>query len=96
LVNSSFINEQNRLESEFNIISAVVTELSKQVEQAKLQVSKDTPVFSTIKEAVIPNYRDSPKRTKIVIIYTLIGFIISTLFFLIKKPVSQIIQEVIN
>ena len=49
------INEKNKLEAEFQIINAVVTELSKQVEQAKLQVKKDTPVFSTIKEAIIPN-----------------------------------------
>ena len=96
LVNTLSINEQSRLESEFEIINSVVTELSKQVEQAKLQVSKDTPVFSTIKEAVIPNYRDSPKRTQIVIIYTLIGFIISTIFFLINRPIYQIIQEVVK
>ena len=63
LVNSLIINEQDKLEAEFEIINAVVTELSKQVEQAKLQVNKDTPVFSTIKEAVIPNKRSSPKRT---------------------------------
>ena len=46
--------------AEFGIINAVVSELSKQVEQAKLQVTKDTPVF-TIREAVIPN-KKSPKK----------------------------------
>ena len=38
--------------------------LSKQVEQAKLQVTKDTPVFSTIKEAVIPNKGQVQKEQK--------------------------------
>ena len=74
LVNSAIINEQDKLEAEFEIINAVVTELSKQVEQAKLQVKKDTPVFSTIKEAVIPNKRSSPNRIQLVIFFGLIGF----------------------
>ena len=48
-VNTFVINEKNKLDAEFQIISSVVTELSKQVETAKLQVTKDTPVFSTIR-----------------------------------------------
>ncbi len=93
-VNSFVINERNKLEAEFQIISAVVTELSKQVEQVKLQVSKDTPVFSTIKEAVIPINRTSPKRTQLVIIFGFIGLIISTGFILIKDLLSDFFNEV--
>ena len=81
-VNSFVINEKDKFEAEFQIINAVVTELSKQVEQAKLQVTKDTPVFSTIKEAVIPNKRTSPKRTQLVIIFGFIGFILFLIFVL--------------
>ena len=94
LVNSLFINEQNKLEAEFNIINAVVTELSKQVELAKLEVSKNTPVFSTIKEAVIPNTKDSPYRAKIVIIYTIIGFIFSITYVLILEPLKRLLKEI--
>ena len=75
-VNSFVINERDKLEAEFQIISAVVTELSKQVEQVKLQVSRDTPVFSTIKEAVVPIARTSPKRTQLVIIFGLLDFLL--------------------
>ena len=63
-VNSFVMNEKSKLEAEFQIINSVVTELSKQVEQAKLQVIRDTPVFSTIKEAIIPTGRISPKENK--------------------------------
>ena len=96
LVNSLIINEQSKLEAEFEIINAVVTELSKQVEQAKLQVNKDTPVFSTIKEAVIPNKRSSPKRTQIVIISGLIGFLISITYVSLSKPIKKLFFEIIN
>ena len=93
-VNSFVINERDKLEAEFQIINAVVTELSKQVEQVKLQVSKDTPVFSTIKEAVIPIKRTSPKRTQLVIIFGFIGLVFSTGFILIKDILFDVFNEV--
>ena len=95
-VNSFVLNEKNKLESEFQIISAVVEEISKQVEQAKLQLKKDTPVFSTIQEAVIPIKRSSPKRTQLVIIFGFLGFIISCISILISDPLKNIIFEVRN
>ena len=95
-VNSFVINERDKLDAEFQIISAVVTELSKQVEQVKLQVSKDTPVFSTIKEAVIPINRISPKRTQLVIIFGFIGFILSSIFILINESIKNIFLEIKN
>ena len=95
-INSFVLNEKNKLESEFRIISAVVEELSKQVEQAKLQLKKDTPVFSTIQEAVIPINRSSPKRTQLVIIFGFVGFIISSLVVLVREPLKNIFLEIKN
>ena len=94
IVNSSVINEQDKLEAEFNIINAVVEELAKQVEQAKLQVKKDTPVFSTIKEAAIPNSKTSPENFKLIIIFTFIGLLISSVFVLVKDYFSRIYFEI--
>ena len=85
LVTSSVINEREKLEAEFQIINAVMIELSKQVEQRKLQVSEDTPVFSIIKEASMPVKRSSPKRTQMVLIFGFIGLVISILYTLVKS-----------
>ena len=93
LVTSSVINEREKLEAEFQIINAVMIELSKQVEQSKLQVSEDTPVFSIIKEASMPVERSSPKRTRMVLIYGFIGLLASILYTLIKRPVIEIMKE---
>ena len=95
-VNSFVLNEKNKLESEFQIISAVVEEISKQVEQAKLQLKKDTPVFSTIQEVVIPVRRSSPKRTQLVMIFGFLGFVISCISVLISKPLKNIFFEIRN
>ena len=94
LVTSSVINEREKLEAEFQIINAVMIELSKQVEQRKLQVSEDTPVFSIVKEASMPVKRSSPKRAQMVLIFGFIGLIASISYTLTKSPVAQILKEI--
>ena len=94
LVTSSVINERDKLEAEFQIINAVMIELSKQVEQRKLQVSEDTPVFSIIKEASMPVTRSYPKRTQMVLIFGFIGLVASISYTLVKSPVTQILKEI--
>ena len=94
LVTSSVINEREKLEAEFQIINAVMIELSKQVEQRKLQVSEDTPVFSIVKEASMPVRRSSPKRTQMVLIFGFVGLVISVLYTLYKTPVKQFLNEI--
>ena len=94
LVTSSVINERVKLEAEFQIINAVMIELSKQVEQRKLQVSEDTPVFSIVKEASMPFIRSSPKRTLMVLIFGFIGLVLSVLYILVRGHVGQILKEI--
>ena len=94
LVTSSVINEREKLEAEFQIINAVMIELSKQVEQRKLQVSEDTPVFSIVKEASMPVERSSPKRIQMVLIFGFIGLVASISYTLAKSPITQILKEI--
>ena len=94
IVTSSIINERDKLEADFQIINAVMVELSKQVEQRKLQVSEDTPVFSVIKEANMPVRRSSPKRTQMVLIFSFMGVVLSSLYTLVKAPLAKIINEI--
>ena len=94
IVTSSIINERKKLEAEFQIINAVMVELSKQVEQNKLQVSKDTPVFSVIKEASMPVLRSSPKRSQMVLIFGFIGFVVSVMMVILKNPLSNVWKEI--
>ena len=60
---SLFQNKLSRIESEVNISESIVQQLASQVEQAKLQVNKDTPVFTTIQPVTIPFERSAPKRS---------------------------------
>ena len=96
IVTSSIINQRKRIEAEFEIINAVMIELSKQVEQNKLQVTKDTPIFSIIKEASMPVIRSSPKRKQMVFLYGIFGVVVSVIFVLAKAPVISLYKEVSN
>ena len=91
---SLFQNKLNRLESEVNISESIVQQLASQVEQAKLQVNKDTPVFTTIKPVTIPFERSAPKRSLIVIIFLFLGFVLSCGYVLIKEPASAILKSI--
>jgi uncharacterized protein involved in exopolysaccharide biosynthesis len=86
---SLFQNKLSRLESELNISESIVQQLASQVEQAKLQVNKDTPVFTTIKPVTIPFERSAPKRSLIVIIFAFMGLVFSSGFVLVKEPVKK-------
>ena len=91
---SLFQNKLSRLESEVNISESIVQQLASQVEQAKLQVNKNTPVFTTIKPVTIPFERSAPKRSLIVIIFAFMGLVFSSGFVLVKEPVKEILKSI--
>jgi len=94
-INSSlYQNKLDRLLSEAQIIQSVVQQLASQVEQAKLQVSKDTPVFTVIKPVSIPFEKSAPRRSLIVIIFGFLGLIGSIGFILLKSPTSEIWSKI--
>ena len=91
---SLYQNRLDRLERELNIASSVVEQLASQVEQAKLQVNKDTPVFTIIEPVTVPFERSAPKRSLIVVIWTFLGVVLSTGFILVKDPAKEIIASI--
>ena len=54
ITSSLYQNQLSRLESQFTVISSVFQELAGQVEQAKIQVNKDTPIFTIIEPVSVP------------------------------------------
>ena len=91
---SLFQNKLSRIESEVNISESIVQQLASQVEQAKLQVNKDTPVFTTIQPVTIPFERSAPKRSQIVLIFGFLGLVLSCGYVLVKEPAMEIIKSI--
>ena len=90
---SLFQNKLSRIESELSIAQSVVQQLASQVEQAKLQVNKDTPVFTTIKPVTVPFEKSAPKRSLIVMVFGFLGIIASVGYVLVKEPLIEIIKS---
>ena len=91
---SLFQNKLSRIESEVNISASIVQQLASQVEQAKLQVNKDTPVFTTIQPVTIPFERSAPKRFQIVIVFGFLGIVVSVGYVLVKEPLKEILKSI--
>ena len=87
-------NRLNRLETDLELSRSVLIQLASQVEQAKLQLNKNTPVFVTIQPVTIPFKKSGPNRIRIVITYALVGFIFSVGYILFKNLIINLFLSV--
>ena len=94
ITSTLYQNQLTRLESQFTVTSSVFQELAGQVEQAKIQVNKDTPIFTIIEPVSIPLDRTKPKRILIVVIWTFLGGVMAVGWALLRAPTKEIINEI--
>ena len=87
-------NRLNRLETDLELSRSVLIQLASQVEQAKLQLNKNTPVFVTFQPVTIPFKKSGPNRKGIVITYALVGFILSVGYILFKDLIINLFISV--
>ena len=67
--------QRERIQARYNVANAVYTDLAKQLEQAKLQVKRDTPVLTVIQPVTVPS-KPSNSRSKTLIVWTFLGFVL--------------------
>lgn len=72
-------NELDRLESQRDFSFNVYLELAKQLEQTKLQASKDIPIFTIIQPVIVPVGKSGPNRALIALTYTFLGLVLGVL-----------------
>lgn len=68
--------EQERLQSKYNVANTIYSEMAKQLEQAKMQVKRDTPVLAVIQPVTVPS-KPSNSRAKTLIVWTFFGFVLA-------------------
>ena len=89
-----FLSELQKLESEYELQKSILISLASAYNNNKLKLNKDTPIFSVIDEVSVPNKRTKPKRSFLVLIYVLLGLILSIGFILSKDYVMNLIKEI--
>jgi uncharacterized protein involved in exopolysaccharide biosynthesis len=79
------INREEELEAEYNLAFNLYSEFSKQFEQAKIQVSKDTPIFSVIQPVTVPIKKSSMGKSVALLISLLLGLITSIAYIFLRS-----------
>lgn len=67
--------EMERIQSKYNIANTIYGEMAKQLEQAKMQVKKDTPVLTVIQPVTVPT-KPANSRAKTLIGWLFFGFVV--------------------
>ena len=75
IISASYRTEQERLKNEMTLTFNVYNTLAQKLEQDKLRVQEQTPVYTVIQPATVPLKAASPKKPLI-----LIGFVILAIF----------------
>jgi uncharacterized protein involved in exopolysaccharide biosynthesis len=92
-LNTAKIEEQ-RLQADYLLTQSVYNELSKQLEQAKIKVQEETPVFKTLEPAVVPIQKSGPKRAIIMAICAVAGIMLVIVTQLIRASFRRnLIQQ---
>ncbi len=91
---ASFRSELQKLESEYQLQQNILINLASEYNGNKIKLNKNTPIFSVIDEVSIPNERSAPKRTKTVLIFTLIGITVSLGYVLSIEHILNLVKEI--
>lgn len=66
---------RDRIQAKYNLSNSIFTDIAKQLEQAKMQVKMDTPVFTIIQPVAVPT-QPSNSRAMTLIVWTFLGIVL--------------------
>jgi len=76
---------EERLIAENDLAFDLYNSLAKELEQAKIQIQKETPVFKVLHPVVVPTEKSAPNRKLIIAVSLLLGLILSGAYIFIKE-----------
>lgn len=78
-------DEGKKLQYEVDLSYNLYAELAKQLEESKIKVHRETPIFKVLEPAQIPVKKSEPKRSVMVIGFAFLGLILSIFCILVKN-----------
>lgn len=85
--------EAERLESEYQLAFSVYSELAKQVENQKIQVKENTPVFAVLQDAVVPLEKSSTSKIITLAICSFLGLFVGVVITFSKTFITDIKEK---
>ncbi|MGL1887866.1 MAG: Wzz/FepE/Etk N-terminal domain-containing protein [Reichenbachiella sp.] len=77
--------ELRKMENEYDVAFEVYKGLASQVEQAKIKLKEETPVFTVLEPVRIPEKKSEPNRPIILILFSFIGILTALSLTLLKN-----------
>lgn len=78
-------DEGKKLQYEVDLSYNLYSELTKQLEESKVKIHRETPVFKILEPAQIPLKKSEPKRSVLVMAFVILGGIISVMYIFFKS-----------
>jgi capsule polysaccharide export protein KpsE/RkpR len=83
-----------RLQRDMEIQNKILAFILPLYEQAKIEEKRETPTILILDKPFVAERKKKPKRLTMVVIWTFIGFIFSSSFFLIKDRVNSFYRRI--
>lgn len=90
IISSSYRTEQERLRNEMTLTFNVYNTLAQKLEQDKLRVQEQTPVYTIIEPATVPLRTSSPRKITILFGTVLFSILCVTGYLVIKQLVTTL------
>lgn len=86
---SLFLNtakiEEQRLQADYLLAQSIFNDLSKQLEQSRIKVQEEAPVFQTLNPPRVPLHKSGPKRTIISIGFAIFGAVLGLSIYFVRR-----------
>ncbi|WP_420384917.1 exopolysaccharide biosynthesis protein [Roseivirga sp.] len=82
-----------QLQAEYNVAYEVYLSLAKELEQAKLQINRDTPTMAIIQPVLIPSSKSGLSRKLIVIMFTFVGLVVIPVRIYLKNYLVPFVKN---
>lgn len=93
VITSTAKTESQRLQNEYNINFEVYKGLATQLEQAKIKVKEETPVFTILEPVRVPVYKSNPNRKLIAAISISLGLLVGMAIIGVKHIIRMKTNE---
>ena len=81
--------ERQQLERRIEVRSDIYGELARELEEAKVDEVRDTPVFTLVEAPVPPVYREFPKRVRMVLVGGVLGAMLAVLWLVARSSAES-------
>lgn len=85
--------EYQQLSDQYQISYSILKTLANQLEEAKLGLMEESPVFSVLQPAVLPNDNSSPRLPVHIVAGIMLGLIFSIGWFIVQLGYFQVFDE---